>query len=161
VAVRRIGYDRHTGALVNGEIPDTAIDIGLWDKWVIFSMITLASWYEPGNWRGRLMRISYTAGRQKGLRKSVYDWGVISCLIPTWDLVKAFRTGQVAQDEYVRTYLELLRQRWEVVDEWLHSLVPEEDLTLLCHEREGEFCHRQLVSPLVTEHRPDIDVVLR
>ena len=124
-------------------------------------MLTLASWYQRENWRGRPMRISYTAGRAPGLKKSVFNWGVVRCLIPDWSLVKAYRSGSISQEQYIPAYTEQLATRWSEVAAWLSSLKADENLTLLCHEREGEFCHRQLVAALVRNHRPDIEVTLR
>ena len=121
-------------------------------------MLTFASWYERWNWRGKLMRISYTAGRKKGLKKSLYNWGVIPCLIPAWELVKAYRAGRMTQEEYAPAYLRGLGEKQDQVSEWLDSLKPDEDVTLLCHEKEGEFCHRLLVAELVHKQRPDIEL---
>ena len=122
-------------------------------------MLTMACWYEPAKWRGRPMRISKLAGR--GIKKSRYNWGEVRCLIPPWELVKAYRSGRVSRDEYTGVYYSLLGERWEEVAGWLDSLTTDEDLTLLCHEREGLFCHRWLVAALVKKHRPDIPVDLR
>ncbi len=124
-------------------------------------MLTLASWYEPHNWRGKLFRISQTAGRGKGLKKSVYDWGVARCLIPTWEMVKGYRSGRIAVEDYVEMYRRLLEERWGEVSEWLASLSPGVDATLLCHEREGKFCHRRLVAELVARERPDVGLDLK
>ncbi len=117
-------------------------------------MLTFASWYEPGTWRGRPMRISKYPGR--GLKKSDYNWGEVLCLIPVWSLVKAYRDGKLNQDEFFARYRKGLEQRWDEVSAWLASLSPKEDLTLLCHERDGRTCHRKVVADLVQEHRPDI-----
>ena len=53
-----------------------------------------------------------------------------------------------------------LEERWGEVSDWLSGLSAAQDMTLLCHEREGEFCHRKLVAQLVRKHRPDIQVEL-
>lgn len=123
-------------------------------------MLTLASWYQKNNWRGKPMRISNTAGRQRGLKKSVYDWGEVRCLIPNWELVKAYRDRQISKEEYTTAYMRGLQDRWIEVQDWLATLSDNQDITLLCHEPEGEFCHRHLVAELVKEHRPDIPVTL-
>lgn len=123
-------------------------------------MLALASWYEPQNWRGKLLRISNTAGRRKGLKKSIYNWGVVPCLIPDWSLVKAFRAGKITKEEYSEVYLSGLQEKWDEVFTWLNSLGNDKDITLLCHEREGVFCHRILVAEIVKKHRPDIQLAL-
>ena len=121
-------------------------------------MLTLASWYQQENWRGTPMRISRYAGR--GLKKAIHNWGEVRCLIPEWGLVKAYRSGRISQEQYSSQYFRALEERWDEVSEWMSGLRPEEDYTLLCHEREGEFCHRRLVADLVRKHRPDIKVEL-
>ena len=121
-------------------------------------MLTFASWYEPSNWRGELMRISRYAGR--GLKKSIHNWGVVPCLLPDWGLVKAYRSQMISWDEYSTEYLRGLELRWDEVQAWLISLKPEDDVTLLCHEREGERCHRQLVVEHVMKYQPNISTRL-
>ncbi|PZC47513.1 MAG: Protein of unknown function, DUF488 [Chloroflexi bacterium] len=124
-------------------------------------MLTMASWYQSENWQGRLFRISQTAGRGRGLKKSVYDWGVVRCLIPTWEMVKGLRSGGITQQGFSEMYRHLLEQRRVEVSEWLALLSPDEDTTLLCHEREGEFCHRRLVADIVALERPDVRINLK
>ncbi|MEW6034399.1 MAG: DUF488 family protein [Chloroflexota bacterium] len=85
---------------------------------------------------------------------------MVQCLIPDWSLVKAFKQGRVSQTEYEIEYRSGLQQRWSEVSAWLASLSPDEDVTLLCHEREGHFCHRRLVAELVGNCRRDIEVAL-
>ncbi len=104
------------------------------------------------------MRISRYAGR--GLKKANYNWGEVRCLIPAWELVKAYRSGRISQAQYTSEYTRALEDRWDEVTSWLSSLTPDDDITLLCHEREGVFCHRRLVAELVREHRPDMPVEL-
>ena len=122
-------------------------------------MLTLASWYQRENWRGKPMRISRYAGR--GLKKAVHNWGVVPCLVPDWELVKAYRSGRISEQEYTSAYIRALEDKWDQVSAWLSALSEDENITLLCHEREGEFCHRRLVAGLVRKHRPDIPVELR
>ena len=122
-------------------------------------MLTLASWYQRENWRGKPMRVSRYAGR--GLKKSQYGWGVVRCLAPDWELVKAFRSGMLSQEEYSAAYRRGLEESWGEVQSWLSSLSPDEDITLLCHEPEGKFCHRRLIGELVKRYRPDVPVDFR
>ena len=105
------------------------------------------------------MRISRLAGR--GIKKSEFKWGEIRCLIPDWGLVKDYRSRRITKEKYTEAYNLMLREGWAEVSSWLDSLSTEQDLTLLCHEKEGEFCHRLLVAELVKEHRPDIPLNVR
>ena len=122
-------------------------------------LLKLASWYQRENWLGKPMRISRYAGR--GMKKAQHNWGVVSCLVPDWELVKAYRSGRISEQEYSSAYKRGLEESWGEVLGWLSSLSPDEDITLLCHEPEGQFCHRRLVGELVKQYRPDIPVDLR
>ena len=119
-------------------------------------MLTTASWYEPNKWRGTPVRISNTAGR--GIAAPGGRWDVLKFLIPDWTAVKAFRGGEIDQAEFEARYRARLDRDRDQLEEWVAALTPDADLTLLCHEREGQFCHRQLVAGLVRERRPDVAV---
>ena len=119
-------------------------------------MLTFASWYQPQNWRGSLVRISAQAGR--GVSKAQHPWAVVPCLVPDWTLVKQFKSGTISEAQYTAAYLRMLHQRDHDVAAWLTTLTPGDDLTLLCHEPDGAFCHRRLVADLVKKRRPDIEV---
>ncbi|MSQ26032.1 MAG: hypothetical protein EXR49_07175 [Dehalococcoidia bacterium] len=121
-------------------------------------MLTFASWYQPHNWRGRLVRISAKAGR--GVSKAQHPWDVVPCLVPEWSLVKQFKSGAITEAQYTTAYLRMLKQRHDDVSAWLANLTPNDNLTHLCHEPAGAFCHRRLVAELVRKRRPDIEVNL-
>lgn len=64
---------------------------------------------------------------------------------------------QAAADaKYTKEYFALLLTRWAEVKAWLRSLSAEQDITLLCYCREGDFCHRHLLADLIRKYRPDI-----
>lgn len=115
-----------------------------------------ASFYEPQHWRGELFRIS--RGYPRGQRKA---WQDLPFLAPSPTLYRAYKRGELGAQEYARSYRRELAERREEVSRWLESLPGDGDLTLLCFERQGEFCHRQLVAELVREGRPDIPVLVR
>ncbi len=118
-------------------------------------MLTTASFYEAQHHRGELFRISmgYPRGRQR-------KWTDLPFLYPTREIVQAYRGGGITADEYHQGYLEILYHRWAQVKEWMDSLSQGQDLTLLCFEKEGEFCHRQVVAELVRQNRPDFPVAI-
>ncbi len=121
-------------------------------------MLTVASWKEEHNWRGKLMRIS---DRPKPfLPKRLHEWGVVRCLIPDRELLREYRAGAISKPELSSRYLRSLEKRWDQVSTWLSSLSNDEDQTLLCHQPESRFCHRLLVADLVRKHRPDIEVAI-
>lgn len=84
----------------------------------------------------------------------------VDCLVPQWNMVTAYRYKGMSEQEYTRLYFKLLSDRWEAVRPWLKSLDPAEDITLLCWCREGQFCHRKLISRVIGRYRPDITVIV-
>jgi len=119
-------------------------------------MLVTASFYEPGYWRGELYRISL--GYPRGQKKV---WRDLPFLAPSRDIVQAYKSHQIDAQEYAQRYRALLKERWGEVQGWLDSLSPERDITLLCYERAGEFCHRQVVVELVKEKRLDIPIDMK
>lgn len=65
---------------------------------------------------------------------------------------------QAADAQYTKEYFSLLLSRWAEINTWLLSLSAEQDITLLCYCREGDFCHRHLIAQLVRKYRPDIPI---
>lgn len=56
---------------------------------------------------------------------------------------------------YTADFKLLIKERWAQIWEWLQSLSPEIDMTLLCHERTDDRCHRKFVGLLIQKYRPD------
>lgn len=68
-------------------------------------------------------------------------------LYPGFELVNAYKSGQVSEDEYVRQYTEKLdRLDKTVLLQKIEQLSGGNDVLLLCYEKEGDFCHRHLVA---------------
>lgn len=76
-------------------------------------------------------------------------------LAPTEDLLADWKAEKISEADYIVRYRTQIKQSWQQVKQWLDSLDPKKDLTLLCWERKGEFCHRNLVAKLVQTYRPD------
>lgn len=81
----------------------------------------------------------------------------VSCLAPTWKLVRAYKKRQIDEAEYTAQYRLLIKRRWSAVKRWLDSLDANCDMYLCCWERTG-FCHRFLVAKLIAKYRPDIQL---
>jgi hypothetical protein len=68
-----------------------------------------------------------------------------SPLAPSWDLLRAYKSGKVDERGYTEWYLRLLIQErkltpQQVVDELKDGSI------LLCYEGLGKFCHRHIVA---------------
>jgi hypothetical protein len=43
-------------------------------------------------------------------KKAEDNWGEIRCLIPDWELVKAFRTGRISEEEFSSMHIRGLEE---------------------------------------------------
>ena len=64
-------------------------------------------------------------------------------LCPSWNLVSNYKEGRISEQDYVKRYHE----------EYLSKLDPQktfneigEESIILCYEKPGKFCHRNLVA---------------
>lgn len=75
-----------------------------------------------------------------------YPGPQLKMLAPPRELLLETKAGKVSEEEYARVFNEHLRQfdAREVYD----AIVEEygDDVTLLCFEKPGDFCHRRLVA---------------
>ncbi|KAI9129387.1 DUF488 family protein [Acaryochloris sp. CCMEE 5410] len=108
-----------------------------------------ASYFEPQNHHGSLISISRSHPRSF----KVDAW--LSFLAPSQRLLDDWKHNQLNEEEYTDRYRQELQQSWPQVNSWLTSLTAERDCTLLCWEKAGEFCHRNLAMKAIRKHRPD------
>lgn len=79
----------------------------------------------------------------RGIRKeSVSRWEPE--LGPSRPLLKAFRSGELAWDEYAPAYLNEMAQKPELLDS-VRRLASSKTVTLLCGCQDEERCHRTLL----------------
>lgn len=68
---------------------------------------------------------------------------------PTSELLKWWKSSAQdteAQLEYSRQFLDILQSRQHLIDIWVRRQGDEDaDITLLCFEKTGDFCHRHIV----------------
>ena len=103
-------------------------------------MLYTASFYHPEDWHGTPYRIS--RAHPRGQKTA---WEVQPFLYPSRQLLTEYREGALDFAGLTERYWEELQTnyKWEAdFQDWLGSLKPDEDLTLLCFEPEGEPCHR-------------------
>ena len=112
-------------------------------------MIYAASFFEPTNHHGELIGIS------RSLPQSFQGIRSLSFLAPSKELLSDWKHSQMDEADYTNRFRAELGKRWSQIQPWLQSLQPQKDATLLCWERAGEFCHRNLVVQMLTKHRPD------
>lgn len=113
-------------------------------------MIYTASYFESLCHHGRLISISRTI--PKGFRVD----GTLPIFVPAREILRAWKTGEIDEEGYKDRYRAQLQSVWPEVKAWVRSLDFRENATLLCWERAGEFCHRNLVGAVVEHLRPDV-----
>jgi len=91
----------------------------------------------------------YTAqiGKYKG--PDAYDVTVKSGDInfaPTWDIVQAWKAGEISWDTYSQRYRELMLNSYKRNKRAWHEILEKGVLTLLCYCRAGDHCHRYLLA---------------
>ena len=117
-------------------------------------MLYTASFYHPEHWQGTPYRISRAHPRGQKT-----NWEVQPFLYPSRRLLTEYREGALNFAALSHRYLEELdsNYKWEAdFQEWLGSLKPEDDFTLLCFEPEGEPCHRRVAAAWLLERLPEI-----
>ena len=86
-------------------------------------------------------------------------WETQPFLYPSRQLLIAYRDRDLDFASLTDRYREELQTNynWESdFQEWLGSLKPEEDFTLLCFEPEGEPCHRRVAAAWLLEKMPEL-----
>src|SRR4030042_3508322 len=96
----------------------------------------------------------YTAqiGKYKG--PDVYDVTVKSGDInfaPTWDIVRAWKAGEISWETYSQHYRELMLRSYKRNQRAWHELLDKGVLTLLCYCRAGDHCHRYLLAEFLSK----------
>ena len=66
-------------------------------------------------------------------------------LAPTWTLLSGYKKGYVDEDQYTKTYLSLLEERYLSHPDYFEALSLKPIIALGCYCRAGVFCHRLLL----------------
>jgi len=111
-------------------------------------MIYTASYFKPKSHYGTLVCISRSAPTWFNADHS------LSFFTPSTSLLRHWKKNQ-DESYYRERFREQIIENKVRVNSWLQELVPDQDQTLLCWEKPGEFCHRNLVGLLVAKYRPD------
>ncbi len=112
-------------------------------------MIYTASYFQPENHHGKLLSISKSEPRRFQVDGKLYFFA------PSEGLLLDYKAKKIDNESYTDQYRKQMRLVLSQIGDWLRSLKPEEDITLLCWEKKGYFCHRNLVIKFVEKYRPD------
>ena len=93
------------------------------------------------------MRLLITRYYPRGVKKDRFDkW--VRDLSPKPDLLKEYRAGSIDWPEFVKRFKLQLKTSEESIaamKELFELTRRRKNITLLCYEREGENCHREIV----------------
>jgi uncharacterized protein YeaO (DUF488 family) len=93
------------------------------------------------------LRVLITRYYPRGVKRDRFDlW--LKGASPTIDLLKAYRSGSIDWSEFRKRFSKQLNGEAEskmAIKELLDLAKKRKNVTLLCYEREGQNCHRQIV----------------
>ena len=88
--------------------------------------IFTASYFEPSNHHGQLVAISRSIPKGFKVDKQ------LTFLTPRTELLKDWQEGQINEVDYVQRYRAQINSSIQEIKQWLDSLKPKLDMTLLC-----------------------------
>jgi uncharacterized protein YeaO (DUF488 family) len=92
-------------------------------------------------------RVVVMRHRPRFLKKGSYDhW--MQELSPSASLLKSYQTRMIDWDTFTASYHKEMKNSLEAIHE-LREKSKVTDVTLLCHEGDGENCHRYLLKDLI------------
>lgn len=117
-------------------------------------MLYCASYFQSENHHGELIAIS------RSIPKGVEVAGHLDFFKPTQELLNWWKTtsqDESVWSEYTSRFWAILSDRKTQILDWVHALgrKPTQDMTLLCWEKAGALCHRNLVARLLQKHCPE------
>lgn len=75
-------------------------------------------------------------------------WAARHTFSPTYDLVRAYKAGEISWSEYREKYLHLLRVRYSKSPENFLSMVHANE-KFACYCKPGENCHRYILASVL------------
>jgi uncharacterized protein YeaO (DUF488 family) len=93
--------------------------------------------------------------RKKGFKKGIGYSLWLRNLSPANDIIKKFKGGLIGQSRFTKYYMDQISNRKqgskfdEDYSKILELLHEGKTISLLCYEREGEFCHRHLLKSFI------------
>ena len=94
------------------------------------------------------MRLLITRYYPRGVKKDRFDPQWVRGLSPSREILKAYRSGIIDWPEFVKRFKLQLKTSEESIaamKELLELSRKRKNITLLCYEKEGQNCHRQVV----------------
>lgn len=71
---------------------------------------------------------------------------------PTWDMLRAYKAGQMPASEYERLYIQKVKNTLETSPELWQEFKKEKNIAIGCYCTPGVFCHRLIFTNLLTQY---------
>jgi len=68
----------------------------------------------------------------------------LTCVVPSWQLVKSYKDSLIDNLEYTRIYTDMLEANKEEILKQIRALP--DNSVLLCYEKLPKFCHRHVLA---------------
>lgn len=106
-------------------------------------------------------RILITRFYPRGVRKDHFDEWVRE-LAPSADLLKGYKEGVINQEQFTVQFFSQINSNVESLEalQSISEMAKKNNITLLCYERDGEFCHRHLVNDMVLREMGEMSEIL-
>jgi uncharacterized protein YeaO (DUF488 family) len=70
---------------------------------------------------------------------------------PTWDMVMGHKNGTLSSEQYVKMYIDLLRNSYKKNRKRWEEILNREQVTFVCFCGHGKFCHRLILADVFTK----------
>ena len=106
-------------------------------------------------------RILITRFYPRGVRKGHFDEWVRE-LAPSVELLKGYKEGTIDQEQFRLQFFTQIQSNISSLEalQSISEMAKKNDITLLCYERDGEFCHRHLVNDMVLREMGEMPEIL-
>ncbi len=106
-------------------------------------------------------RILITRYYPRGVRKGHFDEWVRE-LAPSPELLKGYKEGVVNDEQFTMMFLSQIFSSVESLEalQTISEMAKNREVTLLCYEKDGQFCHRHLVNSLVINEIKNSPMIL-
>lgn len=71
---------------------------------------------------------------------------------PTWDMLRAYKSGQMPASEYERLYVQKVKPTLESHPELWAEFMKEKNIAIACYCTTGAFCHRLIFTNLLKQY---------
>ncbi len=106
-------------------------------------------------------RVLITRFYPRGVRKDHFDeW--VRALAPSVELLKGYKEGKVDQEQFKIQFYSQIYSNTDSLEaiQTISEIARHSNVTLLCYEKDGDFCHRYLVNSLIMNEIKDSPMML-